>query len=123
VIALITGFIGLIAALPNIQVISSARVQGKLIFDVIDRVPTVQSDQSSSPSARLNLHESISFENVTFRYPTALPEHKPVLQNASFKIKAGESTAIVGPSGTGKSTLIQLIERFYDPQEGSISFD
>ena len=53
-----------------------------------------------------------------------LPEHKPILQEASFKIKAGESTAIVGPSGSGKSTIIQLIERFYDPAEGgSILFD
>ena len=60
---------------------------------------------------------------MTFKYPTALPEHKPVLVNASFEIRAGESTAIVGPSGSGKSTIIQLVERFYDPKEGSISFD
>jgi len=61
---------------------------------------------------------------VTFKYPTALPEHKPVLMNASFKIKAGTTTAIVGPSGSGKSTIIQLIERFYDPEQGGkLCFD
>lgn len=65
----------------------------------------------------------ISFENVTFKYPTASPEHKPILQGASFKLKAGDSTAIVGPSGSGKSTIIQLVERFYDPNEGAILYD
>ena len=54
----------------------------------------------------LQLKNEISFENVTFKYPTALPEHKPVLEGASFKIRAGTTTAIVGPSGSGKSTII-----------------
>ena len=123
VIALITGFIGLIAALPNIQVISASRVQGKLIFDVIDRVPEIKSAPTSSETQRLVLNNFIHFDNVTFKYPTALVEHKPILQNANFKIKAGDSTAIVGPSGSGKSTIIQLIERFYDPSDGAILFD
>lgn len=122
VIALITGFIGLIAALPNIQVISAAKVQGKLIFDVIDRVAEIRNTPEMKQEDFV-LKRHINFNNVTFKYPTALPEHKPILQNASFKIKAGDSTAIVGPSGSGKSTIIQLIERFYDPSEGQISFD
>lgn len=72
----------------------------------------------------IHLKNEIKFENVTFKYPTALPEHKPVLQKATFSIKAGSTTAIVGPSGSGKSTIIQLIERFYDPQPGGqIKFD
>ena len=61
---------------------------------------------------------------MTFKYPTALPEHKPVLENATFSIRAGSTTAIVGPSGSGKSTIIQLVEHFYDPTAGgSICFD
>lgn len=114
VIALITGFIGLIAALPNVQVIASAKIQGKLIFDVIDRVPLIRNNDNSQLQ-EMQLTNQIRFENVTFKYPTMLPEHRPILENASFNIKAGESTAIVGPSGSGKSTIIQLIERFYDP--------
>ena len=54
----------------------------------------------------IQLKEQINFENVTFKYPTAMSEHKPVLESASFSIKAGTTTAIVGPSGSGKSTII-----------------
>jgi ATP-binding cassette subfamily B (MDR/TAP) protein 1 len=113
-IALITGFVGLIAALPNVQAIVAAKTLGVLIFDVIERVPEVR----NAPGAitQLNLEKEITFNNVTFKYPTSMPEHKPVLINASFSIKAVSTTAIVGPSGSGKSTIVQLIERFYDPR-------
>ena len=69
------------------------------------------------------MEKYINFKNVTFKYPTSLPEHKPVLIDATFKIKAGQATAIVGPSGSGKSTIVQLIERFYDPRSGQVDFD
>ena len=61
---------------------------------------------------------TIDFKNVTFFYPSR-PE-VPALHRLSFKIKAGQTVAIVGPSGAGKSTLFQLLLRFYDPQEGQI---
>lgn len=60
----------------------------------------------------------ITFENVTFRYPT---QSTPALQNISFKIIPGEHVAVMGPSGAGKTTLFNLILRFYEPQEGRIS--
>ncbi len=63
----------------------------------------------------------ISFENVGFAYP-ARPEHS-ALHGLSFKIRAGETVAIVGPSGAGKSTIFQLLARFYDPRSGSILLD
>ena len=123
-IALITGFIGLIAALPNVQSLIAAKTLGALIFKVIEREPKIANSSRSKIGVGIKLQEEISFNNVTFKYPTALAEHKPVLMDASFKIKAGETTAIVGPSGSGKSTIIQLIERFYDPREGgTITFD
>ena len=56
--------------------------------------------------SQLRLEQEISFRNVTFKYPTSMPEHQPVLIDASFKIKAGCTTAIVGPSGSGKSTIV-----------------
>lgn len=121
VIALITGFVCLISALPNVQAIVSSKTLGYLIFEVIERVPQIKN--CNNPSSRISLQKAINFNNVTFKYPTSLAEHKPVLIDASFKIVAGKATAIVGPSGSGKSTIVQLIERFYDPRSGSIDFD
>jgi ABC-type multidrug transport system fused ATPase/permease subunit len=69
-------------------------------------VPEIRNKPGTKKENQLVLDEHINFHNVTFKYPTALPEHKPILQSASFKIKAGDSTAIVGPSGSGKSTII-----------------
>ncbi|MCI0599960.1 MAG: ATP-binding cassette domain-containing protein [Beijerinckiaceae bacterium] len=63
----------------------------------------------------------ISFENVDFAYP-ARPEHS-ALHCLSFNIRAGETVAIVGPSGAGKTTVIQLLARFYDPASGRILLD
>jgi ATP-binding cassette subfamily B protein len=63
----------------------------------------------------------IRFENVSFRYP-ARPE-VAALDGISLEIKPGETVAFVGPSGAGKTTIIQMILRFYDPQSGQITFD
>jgi ATP-binding cassette subfamily B protein len=70
---------------------------------------------------RLNLKQSIKFDNVGFRYP-ARPTQSAV-SNLDFEIKKGERIAIVGPSGAGKTTIFQLLQRFYDPQIGSIRID
>lgn len=62
----------------------------------------------------------IEFRNVTFRYPGA---EEPVLENVSFQAKPGEVTAIIGGTGSGKSTLVNLIPRFYDVEKGSVLVD
>ena len=98
-----------------------ARVLGKLIFDIIDRVPEIRDHPGSSST--FDIKKEINFKNISFRYPTAPSNVKNVLDNVSFKIRAGESTAIVGPSGSGKSTIVQMIERFYAPISGEIYFD
>jgi ABC-type multidrug transport system fused ATPase/permease subunit len=103
-VALITGFISLIAALPNIQAIQSAKLVGKIIFDVIDRVPRIK--DASGATSTFQLNNGIEFNNVSFKYPTAQKEQRNTFDSVSFKIKAGESTAIVGPSGFGKSTIV-----------------
>lgn len=64
---------------------------------------------------------SLSFRNVTFRYP-ARPE-TAALKDFTLEIEPGETIAIVGPSGAGKSTIFKLVERFYDPQVGTIRLD
>lgn len=63
---------------------------------------------------------SIDIQNLNFHYPS-IPRN--VLTDITLDIKAGEKVAIVGPSGSGKTSLFKLIQRFYDPQSGSISFD
>ncbi|CDW71198.1 abc transporter [Stylonychia lemnae] len=104
--------------IPNFQALVKAKLVGKEIFDVIDRVSAiVDHDQSLSD---FNLKSAIKFQNITFKYHKAQQE---TFKNTSFQIKAETSTAIVGESGSGKSTIIQLIERFYDPLAGDIYFD
>eukprot|EP00794_Sanderia_malayensis_P014227 gene14227-15710_t len=86
------------------------------IFELFDRVPLIQNGDSRLPSLE---GVPISFDEVSFRYPSR-PETN-VLTSISFCIKPGETVALVGPSGGGKSTVIGLIERFYDPDTGAIS--
>ena len=66
-------------------------------------------------------HGELAFENVTFHYPTR-PEVS-ALNGVAFAVSPGERLAIVGPSGAGKTTLFELAERFYDPQQGRIAMD
>ncbi|MEL7487457.1 MAG: ABC transporter transmembrane domain-containing protein [Pseudomonadota bacterium] len=73
-------------------------------------------------AARLtDIDGSVSFRNVSFAYPSR-PD-SPALQDVSLSVNKGETIALVGPSGGGKSTMFQLILRFYDPQSGAITLD
>ena len=94
-----------------------ASVSATRIFEVLDREPEVK-DKPNAITLR-DIKGHIKLENVTFGYD---PE-KPVLMNLSFEVKPGERVAIVGPTGSGKSTLIKLIPRFYDPTSGRILID
>ncbi|HEY1944388.1 MAG TPA: ABC transporter transmembrane domain-containing protein [Roseiarcus sp.] len=78
-----------------------------------------------APAAPLALpsptHGELAFHDVAFAYPGR--QDDPVLSNLSFRVAPGEVVALVGPSGAGKTTLFQLIERFYDPSRGAITLD
>ena len=68
-------------------------------------------------------HGAIDFNNIRFAYNETHPGQTPLFDNFRLNIKAGEKIALVGPSGSGKSSLTKLLFRFLDPQQGSISFD
>ena len=90
-------------------------------FERIQEVLQVEARVRDLPRARRasRFKGKIEFEHVTFAYD----EKPPVLKDITFKIEAGKVAAIVGPSGAGKTTIISLIPRFYDPQSGRIKID
>ena len=87
------------------------------VFELFDYVPLIKDKQETKEVTELQ--NAVTFENVTFEYV----ENKPVLNNINLTVKKGETLAIVGNSGGGKSTLVNLIPRFYDVKYGAIKFD
>jgi ABC-type multidrug transport system fused ATPase/permease subunit len=83
--------------------------------------PTEELDDTYVSDPGNILHGKITFNRVDFRYPSR--EEVTVLKNVSFSIDPGQEVALVGPSGGGKSTLVSLLLRFYEPSDGSIFFD
>ncbi|KZV43331.1 ABC transporter B family member 6-like [Dorcoceras hygrometricum] len=90
------------------------------VFEIIDRVPKIDPDDSAALKPP-NVYGSIELKNVDFSYPTR-PEVF-VLSNFSLRVNGGQTVAVVGVSGSGKSTIISLIERFYDPVAGQMLLD
>lgn len=86
------------------------------IYDVLDEEPMLADKESSKA---FPIEGAFGFEKVSFGYQT----YEPVLENISFSVKPGEMIGLVGASGTGKSTLINLIMRLYDVDQGKITLD
>jgi len=89
----------------------------KRVFDILDIEPDIKDDPDAIPFREFQ--DEIKFENVNFRYV----EDRPVLDDVSFSAKAGTITAIIGPTGSGKSSLMALLLRMFDPQSGRITID
>uniref|UniRef100_A0A3B3D028 Bile salt export pump n=1 Tax=Oryzias melastigma TaxID=30732 RepID=A0A3B3D028_ORYME len=107
-------------ASPCLEAFAAGRGAATIIFETIDREPQI--DCLSESGYKLDrVKGDIEFHNVTFHYPSR-PEVK-ILDQLSVQVKSGETTAFVGASGAGKSTAIQLIQRFYDPLEGMVTLD
>ena len=100
------------------NVIQQGVAAGTRVFDVIDTLPEVREKPGAVPLP--DAPAEIAFDGVEFRYA---PDGDPVLQGVDFKVPAGTMVAIVGSSGAGKTTLVDLLPRFYDPQGGAVRID
>jgi ABC-type multidrug transport system fused ATPase/permease subunit len=98
--------------------LQSAVARGRRVFEVLDEVAEVK-DQVGALDLAGRARGEIEFENVSFAYR----EGQSVLCNVDLKIEAGETIAIVGPSGAGKTTMASLLMRFYDVKSGRIRID
>ncbi|WP_291649282.1 ABC transporter ATP-binding protein [Clostridium sp.] len=99
-----------------IDLLSRNSASAKKIFEIMDREPEIKSNEKSYKND--DLKGDITFNNVSFKY-----NDEYVLKNINLNIKAGNTVAIMGTTGSGKSTLINLIGRYYDLSEGSIQID
>lgn len=86
--------------------------------ELLATLPAVSSPEVAKPLPDMRSGAAVTFDQVSFAYPTRL--ETPALRDVSLAIQPGEVVAVVGPSGAGKTTLFQLLLRFYDPQEGRV---
>nr|XP_039267519.1 ATP-dependent translocase ABCB1-like [Styela clava] len=104
----------------NMEYFSSAKAAAYKVFEVVDRVPPI--DIFSSEGLKPDIKDGeITFKNVRFCYPSR-PEVE-VLKGISFTVEKGQTVALVGQSGCGKSTCVSLIQRFYDVALGSVEIE
>ncbi len=95
------------------------RIQkGAASLDRLDEILDAAEEVDAGTAEAQSLESEIRFEKITFAYGA-----EPVLKDVSFEVKKGETVALVGPSGSGKTTLMHLLARFYDIQEGRITWD
>ena len=97
--------------------LQQAIASGERIFSLIDAVPEIKDKEGASDPG--TIRGDIVFENVDFSYE----DNKPVLEKFNLRIRQGETIALVGPTGAGKSTLVNLVCRFFEPKGGRILFN
>ncbi|XVF67072.1 hypothetical protein PTKIN_Ptkin10aG0091400 [Pterospermum kingtungense] len=119
VMSILFGSVSLTFAAPDIQIFNQAKAAGYEVFKVIRRQPAIS--YKSTGKVVEKIIGNIEIHDVHFAYPSR-PE-KLILQGFSLSIPAGKTVALVGSSGCGKSTVISLVERFYDPSKGEILLD
>ncbi|KAG6411670.1 hypothetical protein SASPL_129754 [Salvia splendens] len=119
-LSFVLGGLSLGSALPEVKYLTEASVAASRIFERIDRVPDINSEDSEGVVLD-KIRGEIEFEHVRFSYPSR-PD-TPVLNDFNLSIQAGETVALVGASGSGKSTAIALLQRFYDASGGTVRID
>lgn len=119
--AVLIGSFALGHAVPDFQTYSIATVSCHKLKQTLDRVPPIDSvaEGDTIPTSELKGH--IHVQDVDFTYPSR-PDNQ-VLHRMTLDIQPGTTVALVGESGSGKSTIIQILERFYNPSHGSITLD
>ncbi|PIA15950.1 multidrug resistance protein 1a [Coemansia reversa NRRL 1564] len=120
VVLLIGGFM-LSGAAPNVSAISSAQGSAAVVYSIIDRQSPIDPLNTDSGTKVDKIRGDISFRNIHFSFPKR--PGVPILKGFNMDIRPGQKVALVGESGCGKSTIIGLIERFYDPAEGDVLID
>lgn len=91
------------------------------IFDILDTKPDIADDMDVQELP--DVKGAVEFSHVNFTYDRGTPAETKVLEDVSFKVQPGETIALVGPTGAGKTTIVNLICRFYDIEEGVITID
>ncbi|XP_047049013.1 ABC transporter B family member 10-like [Lolium rigidum] len=119
VINILSAAIYISNAAPDLQAFSQAKAAGKEVFKVIKRKPAISYESDGIILDKVT--GDIEIREVEFTYPSR--EENPILQGFSLTIPAGKVVALVGSSGCGKSTVISLVQRFYDPISGDIIID
>lgn len=107
-------------ASPYIEAFGIAKGASVKVFKVIEQIPTINPLNKKGIITNEEF-KTIEFKDIKFSYPTR--KEVQVLNGINLKIRKGETVALVGSSGCGKSTCIQLLQRFYDPDEGEIIFN
>jgi ATP-binding cassette subfamily B (MDR/TAP) protein 1 len=118
--SIVVGGLALGSGLSNLKYFSEASAAGERVMEVIGRVPKIDS-ASGAGEELANVAGEVEFKNVEFCYPSR-PE-SPIFASFSLRVPAGRTAALVGGSGSGKSTVIALLERFYDPSAGEVALD
>lgn len=120
IMAVMMGASALGNIIPPFQTVIMAATSASLIYEIIDSIPRI--DAFSERGLKLSkVTANIKFEHVTFTYPTR--GSIPVLRDLNFELSQGQTVAICGRTGSGKSTIMNLLLRFYDPNEGCIFLD
>ncbi|EIN12716.1 P-loop containing nucleoside triphosphate hydrolase protein [Punctularia strigosozonata HHB-11173 SS5] len=118
--AILIGSFSLAMLMPDMQAISYAQSAAAKLHATIDRIPSIDSADPGGTKLEKVVGE-IALEHVYFNYPSR--PNVPVVKDLNLTFPAGKTCALVGASGSGKSTCIGLIERFYDPLSGVVKFD
>ena len=100
------------------QMLQAARAAGERVFDILD-APVERANALPGVALRQPVRGEVSYENVSFGYH----DHQPVLHNISLHAPPGAMIALAGPTGAGKSTLVNLLAAFYEPDSGRITID